>query len=300
MSSVSDPSAGGYDPFLVRPLVTSRHADLPNDAILIPQNAISLARLNAVQHRIKWATLICYGCGDLVHFKQSCSNKFCPSCFSTRARRVHRDANDLLRLMLTPKFVTLTYGRHELSFSLIKQLRHDLNRLLHRRRFRRAIDGGFYWIELGEVREDLTCNIHIHMMIGADYIPFDDLSSAWEEITGYPRVSIQKVNDAHQGAFYINKYCAKPVKGEDSLSWPLKQEINEVLKHVRMIQTFGDCSLPRSPSRCAVCGLTHSFISVEHDLEPAICDLLERSERSDWVRLQRKPIAEALERWVTT
>lgn len=136
-------------------------------------------------------------------------------------------------------------------------------------------------------------------MAGADYIPFQALSDAWADITGYSWVNIQAIKDARTGAFYLKKYCAKPPKGEE-INLDQRNQINAILKNVRMIQTFGDCSLPRSPSRCKLCGAISSFISIEHEIEPTIRDKLNQEEMSNWVRLQRKPIAEALDRWVNT
>lgn len=167
--------------------------------------------------------------------------------------------------MKEPHFLTLTVRSRRLSRENIRTLRRNFTKLRHRPVWI-SVFGGFYNIELGTLRKDGVCNMHIHVLYDGVDINQAYLSWLWYQVTGDSFiVDIRNCWNTQGALHYISKHFCKigSFEGEES-----RTLINKSLKNTRMVQGFGKHRrLPvRGPTICPECHAEGSFYTSHESL----------------------------------
>ena len=223
---------------------------------------------------------ICGNCGYTFSYPIPCGDRTCPVCNNRRKRDIINRMGPIVDAMKDPHFLTLTLKSRRLSIENIRKLRKYFTKLRHRDIWT-GVFGGFYNIELGTLRENGLCNMHIHILYdGMDiYQPY--LAYVWSRITGDSFiVDIRSCYNAQGAMHYIAKHFCKIGKFIGDASRDL---INRVLKRTRLVQNFGKMAPipPKSPSVCPECHAEGSFYTC-HD--PLFYDIISAFSGSEYDR----------------
>lgn len=197
-------------------------------------------------------TLHCTGCGDSLRVQLGCGDRTCHEC---RRKWFGFHFNVLVDCVNSWKnvyFLTLTIKNiPEIGRSDIKDLRKWFRELLAR--FPQIADG-FYVIQA--TNRGKGWHPHLHALYDGVFIPKEDLSKAWAEITGGSFiVDIQRPENPRKAVRYLlSDFLQAPrIRLEDVA------DFNGVFKGSRMIQAFGKYrrfKFRRAPYKCPKCGGT--------------------------------------------
>ena len=204
-------------------------------------------------HRI--LKLYCATCGRKQPVKLRCGSRICPDCRRKDFWRLAKGYSNAVQVMKAPKLMTLTLiNKSDLSQDEVKRLRSSFVKLMRRKYYRSKVRGGLYAIEV--VNKGKGWNIHMHVLLDANYIDQKQISQDWRELTGDSYiVDIRIADSPKKGLHYILKYLSKPpqLNGEDA-----KNQYQKVLKGVRLVQPFGslyrDLKLEHRDLACPKCG----------------------------------------------
>ena len=219
-------------------------------------------------------TCQCLACGETWQHEIDCGDRLCPRCNLKRRQRIMHRYLPLVRSMSERKFFTFTVKRALLSRKLVSSLRKNFTKLRHRKIWKAS--GGIYNIEIGDFRDDGTCNLHIHGVMDSSYMLQKALSDAWRDITGDSFiVDIRAVKDDRSAIHYMTKHLDYMTKHlaklpEDLPVWKHKL-INDVLRGTRLVQAFGDMAHEKLSLRepvCPFCGAVGQIVCP--DFDPAL------------------------------
>lgn len=207
-------------------------------------------------HRAFWLSCRARACiRRLVTLR--CGDRTCPECRARDYYRLRDRYAPILRMIHRPKLITLTLVNYRhLTREGISRLRMCMKTLFHR--FEGVIRGGLYCIEV--TNKGTGWHVHVHILADAKYIPQDELTAAWREITGDSYVvDIRAADSPDAGLRYLLKYLSKkPDLGEgEETEEDIRQTFNEAMKGVRLIQPFGSLYAycpPRENRPCPTCG----------------------------------------------
>lgn len=185
-------------------------------------------------------------CGDTLAFPYSCGHRLCPVCMRRRSAVLsERILKDILPRMVHPVHIILTVKNVEhVDKSYFSWLRSCFTKLRHRILFENVTGGG-YTIETTYNSEAETWHVHLHVLADVGWIPQEELSAAWEDITGSPVVWITEVRlgggadseTPEKAAKEIAKYIVKPGRFLNDAA--LVDEYLTAVKGMRLFQTFG-------------------------------------------------------------
>jgi len=200
----------------------------------------------------------CCDCGHRWEVERTCDLRICPRCESSRKSRVIRKYKEEVLDKMNPghiRFITLTKENvQNLHRSDIRELRNDFNKLRRKQLFPdkegsksvfgSKMWGGIYAIEINHTSNGW--NLHMHILYEGYYIDQENLSRAWEEITGSPVVDIRKSMNSEKNVLDLCKYVAKKPfvsKNSENIS-PKKNasllfEYFEATYKTNLIQVFG-------------------------------------------------------------
>lgn len=178
----------------------------------------------------------CKACNANWYVLDKCKLRVCPICskrvFIERARYIKACCHKAKY----PKLITLTQP------TITEDPREGIRNLqrwfaeLRKDDTWKSVKGGAYTIEV--LPKDSHWHIHMHVLVDADFIPYQKLWSAWRRISGneVPQTDIRAADSA-KAVEYISKYTAKSVNaylGELSIvDWYL------AVKGFRLFVTFG-------------------------------------------------------------
>jgi hypothetical protein len=222
--------------------------------------------------------LVCGNCGYQFEYPIDCGDRTCPECNKRRKRDIINRLKPIVETMKDPHFLTLTVRRRDLNRKNIKALRNSFTKLRHREIWI-SVFGGFYNIELGTLRDDGTCNMHIHALYDGMDLYYPYLSWVWSQVTGGSFiVDIQRCWNSQGALHYIAKHFCKIGKFEGEAS---RELINKTMKNTRLVQGFGNLKRlpPKELSECPECHAQGSFYSC-HD--PLYYDILSSFECSGY------------------
>lgn len=178
----------------------------------------------------------CKACHANWYVIDKCRLRVCPICskqvFIERARYIKA----CCRHAKHPKLITLTQPA-------VKDEPRDAIRNIQRwfAQLRKhpcwsSVKGGAYTIEV--IPKEGYWHIHMHVLVDADYIPYQKLWSAWKTITGNPVPQTDiRAADNDKAIEYIAKYTAKSVNsyisGPEIVAW------YNAVHGFRLFVTFG-------------------------------------------------------------
>jgi len=169
-----------------------------------------------------------------------CRDRFCDACAGEKRRLI---AANLARQLpkQTLRFLTFTLK------SSAKPLNQQIDRLYHafrtlrtRKHFKTKLYGGITFLELTINLRTGLWHPHLHVLASGQYIPKNDLQSAWFSITKDSFVTdIRIVTSPQQAAGYLTKYASKTIPAEVWHSPKHLAEVIEATSNRRTFNTFG-------------------------------------------------------------
>lgn len=160
---------------------------------------------------------ICVHCAHVFYVQDRCRQRVCPLCSWWESRKRGDFIERMCHAMKFPKFITLTIPRwKKVPGDGITYLRDRWNELRGTKLFAN-VRGGMYQIEL-KPKED-GWHIHLHAILDAPFIPYQQLFSAWTMLIGAPylRVDVRACTTPAQ-MHYAAKYAAKAADYEGASS----------------------------------------------------------------------------------
>ncbi len=170
----------------------------------------------------------------------TCHDRFCLPCGRERSRVIA--SNVKLRTEGKPaRFITLTLrSTTEPLADLLVKLTRDFGALRRSKLWRKRVTGGVGFLECKWLAAKNRWHVHLHCLVQGRYVPHDELSRTWENITETSKIVDIRIatNDKHV-TFYICKYASKPLD-RTVLTEPLRlDEAIVALKGKRLCMTFG-------------------------------------------------------------
>ena len=180
--------------------------------------------------------ICCQNCGHHRYIVDRCRLRVCPLCSFERSRERARYIVELTKQMQYPKMLTLTMPVWRgVPQEGIKHLRRNWNRL-RKVPCMSKVRGGAYQIEVKV--KDRGYHIHMHAILDAPFIPYQQVFSAWRSLLGTqaPQVHIKAASTERE-----REYCAKyAAKAADFYSHPdAVVDWYEATKGQRLFATFG-------------------------------------------------------------
>jgi hypothetical protein len=191
-----------------------------------------------------YKTIFCANCGYAHRVRLNCGDRLCPLCKKPNYYRLlHKyipviskiSSSKLQQITLTHRnFLYLTKSKVDLIVSDLKKLRKtDL--------FKNQVRGGLAVVETKHVNDRVGWNLHIHILVDADFIPQKQLSKVWLGITGNAFiVDIRNTGNRPKSSIYhLLKYFLKTpvIRGADESQ--LKIDFNNAFRGSRNVITFG-------------------------------------------------------------
>lgn len=201
----------------------------------------------------------CMDCGAYPAFPTSCKHRLCPDCAARRGALLVSEHEALLKLLRYPKMLTLTFlSVAHLTRRYIRWARGCFTRLRHRKIFS-GCWGGIYSFE-ATYTKGVGWHLHIHAVIGSQFIAQAELSAEWQKITGAWDVDIRAVrgDDKWSAVQEVVKYPAKAATFLDNPD--LVDEFLNATEGVSLAYGFGAMYRVRTKERsnepllCPVCG----------------------------------------------
>jgi len=227
---------------------------------------------------------ICRDCGEVIYIPDRCRLRVCPLCSYARARHRGRMILALTHRMQWPKLLTLTQPLWRgLPSDGIDYLREAWNKLRETQLFK-MVKGGVYQIELKPSGDHW--HIHLHALIDAPFLPYQQIFTAWTSILGvqHAEIDIQAATTDSQ-KIYAAKYCAKAADYEGTL--PRVVAWYAITKGKRLFAGFGtwynikpedvesETDWRPEPFACPKCGALKSCvlgIHVHFSCGPAVAE----------------------------
>ncbi len=203
----------------------------------------------------------CLSCGASPAFPITCDHRLCPDCAARRGGILVSEHEDMLKQLRHPKMLTLTFlSVDHLDKAYVKWARGCFTRLRHRKVFK-GCWGGIYSFEVTHSYK-YGWHLHIHSLIGSEFIDQGDLSSTWEKISGAKVVDIRAVKgkDKWDAVREVVKYPAKAATFLDNPD--LVNEFLLATERVNLAYGFGAMYRVKTrrhaegKMRCPVCGGT--------------------------------------------
>lgn len=160
----------------------------------------------------------CSECGGEVGRKVfHCKQRLCPGCAARRAELVARKVVPLLEVMSKPAHIVLTVRNRLVLGDADRHLRESFKRLRRHVGFQRAFRGGLVFEETSHSAEGWHAHLHI---IADGRMPQEELSAAWQEVTGDSRVVWISAIKGKDRAKVLNEAVKYPCKLSDIVCEP--------------------------------------------------------------------------------
>ncbi len=181
--------------------------------------------------------VVCIRCQSAFYIEDHCRQRTCPLCSYKESRKRGNFIERICQKMKHPKFITLTMPRwSKVPQDGIVYLRDRWNELRGHKLFA-ACRGGVYQIELKPKQNGW--HIHLHAIVDAPFIPYQQLFTAWKTILRLPYVGVYiEAANTPQQRHYVAKYTAKSADFDGDLSTVVNWYL--ATKGQRLYSTFGD------------------------------------------------------------
>jgi len=222
-------------------------------------------------HRFR--VVVCCSCGHEVTVPIRCSDRFCPICSAPRAIRVRSRIEHIIKNVKRSKgyafkHLTLTIPNQPEIKPAARAIVSAFSRVRRSKLWNSFCNGGSYVLECTGSKDNY--HVHIHAIIYAKFVPWEQLHALWMRCSSGRGVYIQRIPE-RQIVRYLTKYISKP-----SVDESLRALVSEGFRGIRLFQPFGSfLRVPgfsgHKPFECPVCGdknwlpldyLRHSWIDV--------------------------------------
>jgi len=188
------------------------------------------------RHDHDFTTIVCLHCGKEIVVPVYCGNRFCPICSKPRLARVRRRIEFLIKNTEKEngrsfKHLTLTLRSQPDLPGMLKYLTRSFRKMRNTKLWKRFVSGGAFVIEV--THSDAGYHAHIHSIIYADYIEFNELLRMWVKCSGSRGVYIKRIPE-HQIVRYLTKYISKPTDDQ-----AIEDAVHRSLQGFRLFQPFG-------------------------------------------------------------
>lgn len=204
---------------------------------------------------------VCHECGQYCHLSAyRCDDRLCAMCARERAHCLLARYREVFKNLKGVKMVTVSMrsrDQGELN-QAVKELWDAFKRLRHRRIWK-DVRGAVACLEVTYNARDRTWHPHLHILVDSEYISWDWLRLAWEQVTlgEGTSVYIQKARKGWERELikYITK--ASSLMRDDAAL----REFLGFARRKRFIRTYGslyNCAVNREESTgpiiCRGCG----------------------------------------------
>ena len=179
--------------------------------------------------------------GTIFICQERCRSRLCPLCGRARARQLAHALTERIKVMNSPRMLTLTPKSNSLPLrDQIQNLTSNFARLRRRRAWSKHFSGGFYVIEITFNRHTERWHPHLHAIVDGTYWNQAELAELWEVITGDSKiVDIRIVHQRSRMVHYLTSYLTKSsnvtnIPDDEIVNW------SNGLRSLRMVSTFGD------------------------------------------------------------
>lgn len=200
--------------------------------------------------------IVCASCGHPIDVPVFCGFRFCPVCSVTRAIRVRRRLDFLVKNQsFVPgtftAFLTLTIANQPNLPVMILKLQKAFKKLRNRAYWKSHVVGGAFVIEI--TGHPGNWHAHIHAILQTRWLDWSTLRNAWHKCSGSIGVFIKKIPSS-AAVGYISKYVTKNDAPESVL-----YQISDGLKGIRLFAPIGawfklNLIYRRATSPCPNCG----------------------------------------------
>lgn len=145
--------------------------------------------------------------------------------------------------------------------SSLKRIRGCFEKLRHRKRWKQAVRGGFYFVQA--TNRGNGWHLHIHVIYRGVFLPQAWLSEAWRGMTGDSYVVDIRARKGPETAETAVRYLLSDFLGEPVLREGDKSLYNEVFHGARLVQGFGEYGRwkpEKRPMVCPDCGGTEWWL----------------------------------------
>jgi len=169
-----------------------------------------------------------------------CHDRFCKPCARAKALTIAGNLQDHIQGRRT-RFVTLTLApRPEPLRDQITRLYQCFTRLRRQKWWKLAVKGGAAFFEVTVNPRSGHWHPHLHIIVEGKYIPQQQLSNAWKDITGDSYiVDVRAVSNEKEVAQYVCKYVGNPFPATLCRDSDRLEEAIEAINGRRTCLTFG-------------------------------------------------------------
>lgn len=182
--------------------------------------------------------------GNVKIISSSCKQRWCPTCAIAKAKFISAEIEDWLEAVDKPKLLTVTL-KHSTDplKNQIEKLYNAFKLLRRWKNFKKQINGGIWFFQVHQSKDDTGWHPHIHCLITGNYLQKEWISEAWQKITEDSFIiDIRQINNPSEAAKYVARYCARPAMLSD-LSDEHAIEVIEALHGKRLCGKFGIASM---------------------------------------------------------
>jgi len=204
----------------------------------------------------QFRVVCCCSCGHEVSVPIRCSDRFCPVCSAPRAIRIRNRINHIIKNVKRSrgysfKHLTLTIPNQPEISPAAREIVTSFARIRRSKLWKSFCSGGAYVLECTGNKDDY--HVHIHAIIYAKFVPWEQLHALWMRCSSGRGVYIQKIPE-RQIVRYLTKYISKP-----SVDESLAAHVSDGFRGIRLFQPFGNfLHVPgfsgHKPFECPVCG----------------------------------------------
>lgn len=179
-----------------------------------------------------------------------CRHRLCPACARERGFIVRKNLDFLAKTAnVRLKLITLTTVQVHTSLrDRLNHLQESFKQLRRLELWKRNVRAGAAIIEI-KVAKSGDWNVHLHILVDADYIPQPLLCAAWKACTGGAYITDIRPISTSNGVGYVTKYVSKPLDQTVVTNPHRLEEYMLAIKGRRLIAGLGrwrNCPLART------------------------------------------------------
>lgn len=169
-----------------------------------------------------------------------CNLRWCPLCQKTKEFVLKSSAENWIKSVKKPKFITLTLKHTSKTITeQIDTLYKSFRALRLTKLWKSKIKGGIWFFQIKLSKADNLYHPHLHIICDGSYFDQKDLSALWLKISKSSSiVDIRAVKDPKKAADYVARYATAPCNIWD-LPFDNGIEVFTALENRRICGTFG-------------------------------------------------------------
>lgn len=209
--------------------------------------------------------VLCTKCGFKHTVRLNCGDRTCRCCRVKWYGHHYENLKKYLKSWNKVRIFELTLKNipdRDFGKNTIKYLRKCFSKLIHRKFYKKSINGGFYFLHI--TNRGNGWHPHLHIVYDGDYIPKKKLEADWFDITGDSFVVWIRANNSVSKAL---QYLLSDLLQKTKIRNQDRDQYNAVLKGSRIVQGFGKYSKIsfKRPFVCPECG-NDSWVVEEFEL----------------------------------